>query len=364
MGVVWSIIRNIMNMYRNNNGDYLLNETHPSKDVFKCLLDKREKYASDYINLLYFYGLNTITEQRPYLQWHKMNEFTELVDLYKFIGLNIENNKKGCIQAWDLGGISKVDKIQLYGPIEIVSEQQLLDEGYDSFQIDSINGVLKMLHTNPKINKTYTYGLAACSIYEDVLYIVNSKITFNEKTKKSEEYKKNELTNIYLGKQYGNNNINYNNIIDIIRQIVNIPCNYSKVFLNFNKTEHVNNVRTIEDFMIEDRFMNKEEIYEKYPDIFPKLSKHNVTVALCKNGNLAINIPEMFFVDNKLMKKMVVVPSTNNNIYNKKLNEIKQRFIYASNNVILYDNHNIYVNVMDENTKDWLKIDVNTLLHY
>ena len=361
MGIVWSTIQNII-ISRNNNNDYLLNKTHHPKDIFKFLLDQREKYASDYINLLYFDGLNTITEQRPYLQWHKINECTELVDLYKFIGLNIEKNKKGSIQAWDLGGISKVDKTQLYGPIEIVSERQLLDEGFDSFQIDSINGVLKMLHSNSKLNKTYTYGLAACSIYEDVIYIVNSKIFFNEKTKKSEQYKKDELTNIYLGKKYGNNNINYNNIIDIIRQIVHIPSNYNKVFLNFNKTEHVNNIRNIEDFMIEDRFMNREEIYQKYPDIFPKLSKYNVKVTLCKNSNLIINIPEMFFVDNKLMKKMVVVPSTNNNIYNKKLNVIKQRFIYSSNNVILYYNNNnidININIMDNDTKDWLKIDIN-----
>ena len=92
------------------------------------------------------------------------------------------------------------------------------------------------------------------------------------------------------------------------------------------------------------------------------MSKYNVKVTLCKNSNLIINIPEMFFVDNKLMKKMVVVPSTNNNIYNKKLNVIKQRFIYSSNNVILYYNNNnidININIMDNDTKDWLKIDIN-----
>lgn len=360
MGIVWSAIQNIVNYSQDNND--ILNKTNHPKDVFKYLLDQREKYASDYIDLLYFDGLNTITEQQPYLQWHKINETTQLVDLYKFIGLNIEKQKKGSIQAWDLGGISKVDKNQLYAPIEIVSERQLLDEGFDSFQIDSINGVIKILHSNTKINKTYTYGLAMCSIYEDVLYIVNSKITFNEKTKKSDQYKENELTNIYLEKDYGNNNINYNNIIDIIRQIVHVPSNYSKVVLNFNKTEYMNNIRNIEDFMNENTFMSKEEVFKKYPGIFPKLNKNNVNVTLNKNGVLVINIPEMFFVDNKLMKKMVVVPSTNNNIYNKKLNKIKQSFIYASNNVLLYYNNNnidINIDIIDNNTKDWMKIDIN-----
>ena len=361
MGVVWSTIQNIIN-YRNNNNVHLLNKPHNPKDVFKYMLEEREKYASDYINLLYFDGLNTITELKPYLQWHKINECTELVDLYKFIGLNIEKQKKGSIQAWDLEGISKVDKYQLYAPIEIVSERQLLDEGFDCFQIESINGVIKMLHSNSKINKSYTYGLVMCSIYEDVLYIVNSKITFNEKTKKSDQYKENELTQIYLEKDYGNNNINYNNIIDIIRQIVYVPSNYSKVVLNFNKTEYINNIRNIEDFMNENVFMSKEEVFKKYPGIFPKLNKNNVKITLSKNGVLAINIPEMFFVGNKFMKKMVVVPSTNNNIYNKKLNKIKQNFIYASNDVLLYYNNNnidIDIDIIDNNTNDWMKIDIN-----
>ena len=359
MGIIWSKIQSIINISQNN--DYILNKsTHP-KLVFKYLLDKREMFALNYINLLYFSGLNSITEQRPYLQWHKINQTTELVDLYKFIGINVEKNKKGSIQAWDLGGISKVDHHQLCAPIEIVSERELLDEGFDSFQIDNINGVIKMLHSNLKINKTYTYGLAMCSIYEDVLYIVNKKIKFNKKTKKSNKYVENELTNMYLDKNYGNNNINYNNIIDIIRQIVHIPHNYSKVVVNFNKTEYIDKVHNIEDFMIGDKFMKKEEIFEKYPGIFPKLSINNVTATVNEYGTLIINIPEMFFVDSKVMKKMIVVPNTNNNLYNKKLNKLKQEFLYSSNNVIFYySNNNTDFNIESvNNTDDWLKIDIN-----
>lgn len=361
MGGIWSRIQSIVNYHYNNinTNDHLLNNSAHPKEVFKHLLEQRVMYASEYINSLYLSDLNTIKEENPYLQWHSINENTQIVDLYKFIGLNIKKNKKGTIQAWDLGGISKIDKYQLCAPIEIVSDVQLLNEGFNSFQIDNINGVIKLLHDDKNINKNYTYGLATCSVYEDVLYIANNKIKYNEITRKSDNYKETELTNIYLGKCYGNNNINYNNIIDIIRQIVYIPPHYNTVFLNFNKTEYSDKLWNIGDFMIQDRFMNKEEIFQKYPEIFPKLNKKNVTVTLSKNGILVINIPEMFFVDSKIMKKMVIVPSTNNNIHNKKLNKIKNDLIYSSNNVLFYYNNNNIDFCVDTNLNNWVKIDIN-----
>ena len=52
MGIVWSAIQNIVNYSQDNND--ILNKTNHPKDVFKYLLDQREKYASDYIDLLYF----------------------------------------------------------------------------------------------------------------------------------------------------------------------------------------------------------------------------------------------------------------------------------------------------------------------
>ena len=276
-------------------------------ESLETLLEERQHVTSDYIRTLYVDGLSyTDGANVSHKQWHRRRKSHTDVDLLHFVGIDFDRNTHGTVQAWTNQGISFVNKDRLAGPIQVCTVDELRKKGFDDAQIKNASEIVTEVNALTN-DKRFTLGYAPCTTYEPICYIHNNLLVYNAKTaKRGEKYDVNEMTNIYLGKDFGNNNINRRHLNDLIRPLVGGRILSENIRLGFVRP-NAELAWKIDDFLTAEqlRFVGIDEL----PETVVKLDEENITVEYNEQTDeTTITLPNAFYVDRKATGKMVLVP--------------------------------------------------------
>lgn len=275
---------------------------------FDALLEARHQAAKDYLHHLYLEGLleDACDTHLTHEQWHSIGKYHEEKHILKFAGVDRQNSVRGVVQAWDNNGISTLTEYQLAGPIVT---NGLLLAGFTDKQIRDAEQVVTKLNAM-RLGKKYTTGIAPCVIYEPVCYVHNNLLRYNAVTARQGAYDVKKMTNIYLGRSYGNNNINQHNLLDLVRPLVGGRILSKRVRIGFVMPPNPCPSWKIEDFLNGGTFMSKVEMQAAFSYHFVPLSEDTITVEYDAYSNeTLLTLPYMFYVDRKAMSKLVAVPT-------------------------------------------------------